>query len=41
MIRIPQDMLDRVLRWAKKHGFNRSTAIVWMIEHGLDSVGET
>jgi hypothetical protein len=26
---------------AKKHGLNRSTAIVWMVQHGLDSVGET
>ncbi len=35
-VRIPPDVLAEVLRWAKKHGgYNRSTAIVVMIERGL------
>jgi hypothetical protein len=34
-VRIPQPVLHQVLRWAERHGYNRSTAIVAMIERGL------
>jgi hypothetical protein len=36
-VRIPQRVLQQVLRWAERHGYNRSTAIVVMIERGLDA----
>jgi hypothetical protein len=34
-VRIPQEVLDEVLRWAKKHGYSRSTAIAGLVERGL------
>lgn len=34
-IRVPPDVLAQVLRWAKRYGYSRSTAIVVMIERGL------
>jgi len=39
-IRIPKDVLERVMRWAKKHNYNRSIAIVRLIERGLRSADE-
>jgi hypothetical protein len=34
-IRIPPEVLAEIMRWAKKHGYNRSTAIVGLIQRAL------
>jgi DNA-binding LacI/PurR family transcriptional regulator len=39
-IRIPPETLARVMRWAKKHNYNRSVAVVGLVERGLKSCGE-
>jgi hypothetical protein len=38
-VRIPQETLDAVTRWAKQHDYNRSTAIVDLVERGLRTRG--
>jgi hypothetical protein len=39
-LRIPQAVLDQVMRWAEKNDHSRSTAIVGLIERGLASLKE-
>jgi hypothetical protein len=39
-VRIPQEILDQVMRWAEKNNWSRSTAIVGLLEHGLNAVQE-
>ncbi len=39
-VRIPPKVLSAVLRWGKRHDYNRSVAIVGLIQRGLKSCGE-
>ena len=36
-VRIPQEVLDQVMSWAEKNDCSRSTAIVGLLELGLDA----
>jgi hypothetical protein len=37
-VRIPQEVLDQVMRWAERNDYSRSCAIVGLIQRGLGTI---
>ena len=37
-VRVPQEVLDQIMRWAKENGYTRSVAVVGLLMRGLGTL---